>query len=103
MNYYLMISVLTNVVILTQCIEPKREKIFNIHPGVQGIGKVLNTLYDEDESLCAVHCMTTEICISYNMLSMPDGTHCQFLETIDSIKANVNSTMYGKNDILFIV
>ena len=58
MNYYLMISVIVNVVILTKCIERKREKIFNIHPGMQGIGKVLNTLPDQDESLCAVSCIT---------------------------------------------
>ena len=70
---------------------------------MQGIGKVLNTLYDQDESLCAVSCITAEKCISYNMLSMTDGKHCQFLETINSTKANVNSTMYGKYTILFIV
>ena len=102
MNYYLMIVVIAIVVILTTCIELKREQLFNIHRGMEGIGKVLTTLYGQDESSCAVSCLNVETCTSFNLLSMTDGKHCQLLEMISSATANARSTMYGKNNPVFM-
>ena len=98
-----MIVVIAIVVILTKCFELKREQLFNIHRGMEGIGKVLTTLYDgQDESSCAVSCLNVETCTSFNLLSMADGKHCQLLEMISSATANARSTMYGKNNLVFI-
>ena len=95
MNYYLMAPVIATFVILTMA--QNREKAYYIQPGMQGIGQVLYTLCDEDESTCAVACMTAKICTSYNMLFMSDGKQCQLLAAVHGRTTNVNSVLYGMN------
>ena len=92
MNYYLMVPVIAKFIILTMA--QNREYAYNIQPGMQGIGQVLDTLYDEDESTCAVACMIAEICTSYNMFFMSDGKRCQLLEAVYGRTTKVNSVLY---------
>ena len=97
-----MVPVIAICVISTMA--QNREYAYNIQPGMKGIGEVLDTLYGDDESTCAIACMTAEICTSYNMFFMSDRKKCQLLAVVYGRTTNVNSVIYyGMNMFLLFI